>query len=170
MRARGAWIIVVSLVLANSCRALAAQEVAPPHQVTLDASLFAGGLSYARRSSSDKLVGAGAGAGFEINIRLVHGEPWGRKSADIAHLELFERIAPAGRWQYDVGLRAALDLHSAQVSSEAAAGGFLGAYVAPMWGGRRFRIGPRVQAGTYWTSSRPALGISVTPIMARFLF
>jgi hypothetical protein len=112
----------------------------------------------------------GIGVGYEFNIRLVHGEPWGRKSAEIVHFELFERLEPLGRWQYDLGVRAAGDLHSAQVASEATPGGFVGGYIAPMWGGRHFRVGPRFQAGAYWSSPRPAFGISVTPITARLVF
>jgi hypothetical protein len=85
-------------------------------------------------------------------------------------VELFERLEPPGRWQYDLGVRAAGDVHAAQVASEATPGAFLGGYIAPMWGGRHFRVGPRVQAGAYWSSSRPSFGISVTPLTARLLF
>ncbi len=132
--------------------------------------MLAGGLSYARMTSSDKLVGVGIGVGYEFNIRLVYDEPWGKKSTEVAHVELFERLETPGRWQYDLGVKAAVDIHTAQVASEATVGGFLGGYIAPMWGGRRFRVGPRLQAGTYWSSPRPSFGISVTPLTARFLF
>src|SRR5437762_2183607 len=58
---------------------------------------------------------------------------------------------PLGRWQYDVGLKAAADIHSqavhGQSGSETDFGGFLGGYIAPMWGWRQFRFGPRLQAG-----------------------
>jgi hypothetical protein len=66
-----------------------------------------------------------------------------------------------------IGVRVAADVHTAQVASEVTPGGFLGGYVAPMWGGRHFRIGPRVQAGAYWSSSRPSFGVSITPLVAR---
>jgi hypothetical protein len=121
-------------------------------------------------SSSDKLVGVGAGLGYEFNIRLVVGEEGGKKSTEVAHVELFTRLAPAGRWQYDVGVKVAADIHSAQVASEAEVGGFLGGYIAPMWGSRHFRVGPRLQAGLYWSSSGPTVGIFVTPFTARVLF
>jgi hypothetical protein len=167
MRVRGLTVLGALLVLTTSSRRLAAQQPIPRGQVTLDAGLLAGGLSYARMTSPDKLVGMGLGLGFEFNLRLVHGEPWGTKSTEIAHVELFERLETAGRWEYDLGVRIAGDLHTAQVASEAAPGGFLGGYIAPMWGGRHFRIGPRVQAGAYWSSRRPSFGVSITPLEAR---
>jgi hypothetical protein len=170
MSARSLTVVGVLLVITTFCRHLEAQELAPRHEATLDASVLAGGLSYAWRSSSDRLVGVGMGVGAELNIRLVHGEPWGKKSMEIAHVEWFERLEPPGRWRYDLGVRAAIDLHSAQVSSEGTLGGFFGGYIAPMWGGHRFQIGPRLQAGTYWSSAHPAFGISVTPLTARVHF
>jgi len=158
------------LLFSHARRRLAAQEPAPRNQFTVDVSALAGGLSYARLTSSDKLVGVGAGLGYEFNIRLVVGETGGKKSTEIAHVEMFTRPATRGRWQYDVGVKAAADIHSAQVASEAEIGGFLGLYVAPMWGWRHFRVGPRIQAGAYWSSPVPTLGIFVTPITARLLF
>ena len=44
------------LFFRSRCR-LAAQEPAPRNQFTVDASILAGGLSYARMTRSDKLVG-----------------------------------------------------------------------------------------------------------------
>jgi hypothetical protein len=124
-------------------------------------------------TSSDKLVGAGAGLGTEFNIRLVRGEKWGKTSAEIAHVETFARLKTPGRWQYDLGLKAAADIHSqgvhGQSGSETDFGGFLGGYIAPMWGWRHFGVGPRVQAGVYW-SPDPSFGIGVVPLTARFLF
>jgi hypothetical protein len=161
----------VFLALVTSGRVSAAQQLSPPRgEVTLDAGLLAGSLTYARTKSPDRLVGVGIGLGYEFNVRLVHGEPWGIKSAEFAHIELFERRESRGGWQYDFGVRAAGDLHAAQVASEATPGGFVGGYIAPMWGGRHFRIGPRVQAGAYWSSARPSFGISFTPLTARLLF
>ena len=66
------------LVVSASWCALSAQEPAPRNQFTVDASALAGGLSYARMTSSDRLVGVGAGLGYEFNIRLVVGETGGR--------------------------------------------------------------------------------------------
>jgi hypothetical protein len=151
-------------------RPLAAQEPAPRSQLTLDASVLAGGLSYARITSPDRLVGVGAGLGYEFNIRLVPGERRGKKSTEVAHVEMFTRLQPPGRWRYDLGVKAAADIHSARVASESEIGVFLGGYVAPMWGGRHFQAGPRAQAGLYWSSARPTFGIFVTPLTARFLF
>ena len=161
------------LVSSDSWHRLGAQEPAPRNRITLDASLLAGGLSYARLTSSDKLVGAGAGVGTEFSIRMVHGEKWGKTSTEFAHVDMFTRLETPGRWQYDLGLKAAADIHSqavhGQSGSEAVPGGFLGGYIAPMWGWRQFRVGPRVQAGVYWTPG-PSFGIGVTPLTARFLF
>ena len=168
MRSQNFARLVVGLVVTGLSRPVAAQAPAP-RQVALDASLLGAEVSYARVTHSGRLVGGGIGAGYDLNIRLVHGEPWGAKSAEVAHFELFERLEPPGHWEYDVGIKAALDVHAAQVQSEVTPGGFSGGYLAPMWGGRHFRIGPRLQAGAYWTSAHPSLGISVIPLTARFL-
>ena len=161
------------LVSSGSWHQLAAQEPAPRSQLTLDASILAGGLSYARMTSSDKLVGVGAGLGTEFSIRLVLGEKWGKTSAELLHVEMFERFETPGRLQYDLGLKAAADIHSqavhGQSGSEQEFGGFLGGYIAPTWGWRQFRVGPRLQAGVYW-SPDPSLGIGVTPLTARLVF
>jgi hypothetical protein len=170
MRALNVIVLGLLLVSSDFARPLAAQEPAPRKQITLDASFFAGGLSYARMTSSDKLVGVGAGLGYEFNIRLVLGESGGKKSTEVAHVEVFTRRQPPGRWQYDLGIKVAADLHSAQVASEAEVGGFLGGYIAPMWGGHRFRVGPRLQAGLYWSSPGPTFGMFITPLTARLLF
>jgi hypothetical protein len=173
MRALNVICLGYFLISSDSWHQLAAQEPAPRNQLTLDASILAGGLSYARMTSSDKLVGAGAGLGTEFSIRLVRGEKWGKTSTELAHVEMFARLEPLGRWQYDVGLKAAADIHSqavhGQSGSEQDFGGFLGGYIAPMWGWRQFRFGPRLQAGVYW-SPHPSFGIGVTPLTARLVF
>src|SRR4051812_35671630 len=170
MRALNLIFLGFLLVSSEFCRPLAAQAPAPRNELSLDASVFAGGLSYAHLTSSGKLLGAGAGLGYEFNIRMVAGEKGRKKSTEVAHVEIFTRLRPPGRWQYDLGVRAAADIHSAQVASEPELGGFLGGYVAPMWGWRHFRIGPRVEAGAYWLSPVPTFGIFVTPLTARLLF
>ena len=170
MRVRGLAALGTVMVLAGSSRTLAAQQLTPRHQVSIDAGLLAGGLSYAGLTSRGNLVGVGMGVGTEFNFRLVRGEPWGVKSTELAHVDLFERLETAGHWQYDVGVRIAGDMHTAQVASEATFGGFLGGYVAPMWGGRHLSIGPRIQAGAYWSSSHPSFGVSITPLAARLRF
>ena len=73
-------VAALSLALALFPSAARAQTgAAPRNQLTLDASILAAGLSYARRISSDKLVGAGAGLGTEFSVRMVRGEKWGRR-------------------------------------------------------------------------------------------
>jgi hypothetical protein len=170
MRAHNVIVLGFLLLFSDSWRQLVAQEPAPRNQFTLDAGVLSGGLSYAHLTSSDKLLGVGAGLGFEFNIRMVAGEKGGKKSAEVAHVELFTRPATAGRWQFDYGVRVAADVHSGQVESEPEVGGFLGGYIAPMWGWRHFRIGPRLQTGAYWTSPVPTFGVFITPLTARLLF
>src|SRR5256885_612773 len=98
MRALRVTFHVLLLVCTSVRRQLAAQQAAPRRQITVDAGLLAAGLSYARVTGPEKLFGGGVGAGSEFNVRLVRGEPWGRKSADLLHVELFQRLEPAGRW------------------------------------------------------------------------
>ena len=108
-----------------------------------------------------------------MSTRLVSGENWGKASVEIVHVEMFTRLETPGRWQYDLGLKAAADIHSQSVhgqsGSEEEIGGFVGGYIAPMWNWRRLRIGPRVQAGVY-LSPDPSFGIGVMPLTARLLF
>ena len=130
MRALSVICLGCFLVPFGSSHPLAAQEPALRNQLTLDASILAAGFGYARRTSSDKLMGAGAGLGTEFSIRLVRGEKWGKTSAELAHVEMFERLETPGRWQYDLGVKAAYDIHSqavhGQSGSEQDFGGFLG--------------------------------------------
>jgi len=173
MRALNVICLGYLLVSSDAWHQLAAQEPARRNQLTIDASILAGGLSYARMTSPDRLVGAGAGVGTEFYVRMVRGEKWGQSSAELVHVETFARLETPGRWHYDLGLKVAADIHSQAVhggsASEQEFGGFLGGYIAPMWGWRRFRVGPRVQAGVYW-SPHPSFGIGVEPLTARFLF
>ena len=173
MRALNIICLGCFLVSSQSWHQLAAQAPALRNELTLEASILAGGLSYARMTSSDKLVGVGAGLGTEFDIRLVRGEKWGKTSTELVHVETFARLETPGRWQYDFGLKAAADIHSqavhGQSGSEQDFGGFLGGYIAPMWAWRQFRVGPRLQAGIFW-SPHPSFGISVTPLTARLLF
>ena len=165
------------LLLFEARHQLGAQGPAlePPlrNQVTLDASILAAGFTYARATSAGNLVGAGAGAGTEFNIRMVHGEKWGQTSAELAHVEMFTRRKMTSRWQYDVGVMAAADIHSQSVhgqsGSEQEFGGFFGGYIAPMWTWRALSVGPRIQTGAYW-APHPAFGVGITPLTARFLF
>ena len=164
---RAPYVIALCSVLASPS---SAQEPAPRSQLTLDASVLAGGLTYAHSSGPGELVGVGAGIGAEFNLRLVAGEKRGKKSTEVAHVEMFKRFETPGRWHYDLGVKLAADLHEAQVASESEVGGFLGGYIAPMWGSRHFRIGPRLQTGLYWASAGPTVGVFVTPFTARLLF
>ena len=172
---RALTVACVGCVLASFgfSRQLTAQESNPRNQLALDASILAVGLSYAHVTSATRLVGIGAGAGTEFDLRMVRGESWGDLSAELLHLEVFERFETAGRWQYDLGMKAAADIHSqavhGQSGSEQDFGGFLGGYIAPMWSWHQLRIGPRVQAGVYWAPNA-SFGVGVTPLVARFLF
>ena len=170
MRALKVMVLAFLLISSGFWRPLAAQTPVPPSQLALDASLLDGGLSYARATSPGKLVGLGAAWDMSSIVRLVRGENGGKKSTGVAHVEMFTRLQPPGRWQYDLGIKAAAGIHSAKVASEAEVGGFLGGYIAPMWGWPHFRIGPRLQAGACWSPSGPTIGLFVTPLTARFLF
>ena len=86
MRALNVTFLGFLLAFSDVRRPLAAQEPAPRNQLGLDASLLAGGISYARATSSGNLVGVGAGLGYEFNIRLILGENGGKKSTEVAHV------------------------------------------------------------------------------------
>ena len=61
MRALNVFCLGYFLASSGSWHLIAAQEPLPRNQLTVDASILAVALSYARLTSSGKLVGAGAG-------------------------------------------------------------------------------------------------------------
>ena len=72
MRALNVIFVGFLLVSSGFWRSLAAQEPAPRNQLTLDASFLAGGLSYARTTTSNNLVGIGAQVNPLISSQLKH--------------------------------------------------------------------------------------------------
>jgi|GEM_PF-5525539 len=149
------------------------------------------GLEYARQKGQRYLAGAECGVGsdclFSEAIVSNHafaqpflggntGRRWPEEHGfhEMAHLGLFCRYAPQGRWQADCGLRASGWISEEWLSEGTNhSPGFLGAYVAPAVRWRRFRCGPRVEIGEFWmdwgyyndvTERRHSLAIVIVPL------
>jgi len=141
------------------------------HQFTLEASVFRGTLGYARAVSPAVHVGGEVGFGFpQIDYTLSPAGGGDPSFEEYLHVALFVRQRLHTRVSYDVGVRAAMaDLWSCTVS-DCLPAPFLGGYVQPMFGGRRFSIGPRIVAG--WTAEAEDRGnstftIAVAPLNVR---
>lgn len=143
-------------------------------QFTLEASVIRGALGYARAVATDVHVGGEVGFGFpQIDYTLspakdpLTGDP---SFEEYLHVALFLRQRLHTRISYDIGARASMvDLWSCEVS-DCWPTPFVGAYVQPMFGGRRLSIGPRILAG--WTNEAEARSgstftIAVAPLNVR---
>ena len=87
----------------------------------------------------------------------------GELVADHLHLAAYRRWSSAARWECDVGIRTSVYSHRASASSWF--GFFGGPYLTAMYGGRRAKVGSRVQAG-YFGEGR-GFGVAVAPVAVR---
>lgn len=120
-------------------------------EVTLEASVLRGALGYARHVSPTTLLGVELGLGFPQFDRTL--EPPGDEATgtpdfeEFLHLAALVRVRPASSLEIDTGLRASIaDLWEC-TASDCWPAVFGGAYVQPMVGGRRLKVGARVTAG-----------------------
>jgi hypothetical protein len=176
--ARGS-LALAALLLAGSARAETLE--AEPNQVTLEAGVLSGAVSYARRVAPHTLVGAGAGVGLELLSYVRAGDHFtddlsNDKSFDLYEGRLFVRQELSQHVSLEVGLRAARVLHVFDGDADAGVHHFVGGYVTPMFGWRLFQLGPTVSAGVFGRDSDTArsatseLGVRVTALTGRFTF
>jgi hypothetical protein len=141
-----------SYILAMLLLAVAAPPAtAQRHEATLEGSVFRGAIGYARQVAPRSLLGAEVGFGFpQIDRTLTpatNPETGGPKFEEFLHVAAFLRHQPTTSFEVDTGLRASMaDLWTCTVS-DCWPAPFAGAYVQPMVGGWRIKVGARLTAG-----------------------
>jgi hypothetical protein len=131
--------------------ALAAPAHAQQNEVTIEASVIRGAVGYARRVSPTTLVGVEAGFGFpqiDRTLTPTNDDPEGEPDfEEYLHAAVFVRVKPTHRFEVDAGLRGSVADLWACTASDCWPAVFGGAYVQPMIGGSRIKVGARLTAG-----------------------
>lgn len=153
-----------------------APGAAQSREVTVEASLLGGAVGYAHPVAGSTLLGFEVGAALpQIALTLHPGSDSAAGAVDLQeylHLAVFFRLPLSERTDVDAGLRGGVaDLYEC-TASDCWPASFVGAYVQPMWGGDRFKVGARVLGALVGESpeggpesSTFALGIS--PLVVR---
>jgi hypothetical protein len=143
--------------------------LAKRNHITLDLSLAAAALGYARTARGNSFFGGEGGIGFEwLNYTPVAGEHFEKGYLhELVHLAGFWRYQPSGFWQSDVGVRTSLFIHD---TGNASAAFFYGGYVSTYVGWRYVKFGPSVLIGVMTEGrSRSEFCVHVMPLSARLL-
>lgn len=159
----------------------------PPkkNQFTLDVTFLGLKAGYARRTERSRFLGASVGLGgdYALNAMVLAGrhfsqDGWlayegrdqygGEHLWEVLQVDLFVRTDRDGHWQWDVGLHGSVFAHWDDSDDEPGAGSFVGGYIAPMWGGRHLKLGPRLLAG-FFSEGRAEFGINVSLLAGRVL-
>lgn len=168
--------ILLSSLLAGALGGTPAVGVAQSRELTVEARLLGGAVGYARSVAERTLLGVELGAGLPKLDLTVHpgsdSAPGNVEFEEYLHLAVFFRLRPSPRTDVDAGVRAGVaDLYEC-TASDCWPASSVGAYVQPMWGGGRFKVGARVVAALVGESpegepesSTFALGIS--PLLVR---
>lgn len=94
-----------------------------------------------------RAVGISAGGGIDALDRTLVPDtdsPRFDTFYQLLHVGALHRWRPGDRWDLDVGVRLGFGDVRECTASDCWPGTYLGLYVAPMWGGRHFKIGPRI--------------------------
>lgn len=143
-------------------------------QVTVDATWAGASVGYAV-PRGPRLVGVELGvSGDFLGVMLAGGEHFtgdGDQVIELAHLAFLVRQPSAGRVTVDWGVRVAPFLHFNDLDDDPGGGVFGGAYVQPMLGSQRLRVGPRVMAGAFSEGAgRTEFGVQLSPLAVRVTF
>jgi hypothetical protein len=173
----GGWEARLSGAAIAALMLLPSTPVAAQRQeVTLEASVLRGAVGYARHTAPRTLIGIEIGFGFpQIDRTLTPrkddetGEP---DFEEYLHIGLFVRHRIGSRFDVDTGLRGSIaDLWSCS-SSDCWPALFGGAYIQPMLGWDRVKLGMRLTAG--WigevqegTSGSNSFVASLNPLIVR---
>ena len=126
------------------------------NQLTVEASVFRGALGYARQVAPALHAGVELGFGFPQIDRTLHPDSVGDLEPEFEeylHVALLLRARPSSHFEVDLGVRGSVaDVWPCRVS-DCWPAGFLGGYVQPMVGWRRFKVGTRLLAG--WIAEHP---------------
>ena len=144
-------------------------------ELTVEASVLRGAVGYAWQTTPRLLWGIEAGFGFpQIDQTLTPGDPDDDGDPDFEeylHAALFTRLRPSPRFEIDAGVRGSYgDLWSCS-ASDCWPAPFGGAYVQPMVGGARFKVGVRLTAGwigeTEDSSDASTFLVGLAPLIVR---
>lgn len=155
-------------------------------EFTLDLNLVGLTAGVAGVVGPDVLVGVEAGLGGDaLNVMLLSGrhfsqggllsyetrdEYGGERLWEYAHASLVVRRRFSPSFQLDAGVRIAGYAHWDDSDDEPGDASFGGIYLAPMWGGRRFKVGPRLLIGSFSEGPRPELGVFLSIATGRLTF
>jgi hypothetical protein len=152
------------------------------NQLSIDATAIGASVSFAHGGGTGKFVGVCVGVGGDFfNYMAIAGRHFAqgvsyepkdgntdKRLFDVAHLGLFLRNQPTDWCQYDVGLRGSVFLHWDSSDDDPGAGDFLGGYGALYFGGRHFKVGPRLLVGRFrCTGGASEFGVIVSPVTVR---
>jgi hypothetical protein len=145
-------LLVTSALMASTIgTALAAPAHAQSNEVTIEASVIRGAIGYARRLSPTTQVGVEAGFGIpqlDRTLTPTDDDPEGEPGfEEYLHAAVFARVKPSDRFEVDAGLRGSVADLWACTASDCWPALFGGAYVQPMIGGSRLKVGARLTAG-----------------------
>lgn len=156
--------------------AVGTPAAAQRNQVTIDASVIRGTVGYARAIKPKAYAGIEIGFGFPQIDRTFHPSQDATDGPDFEeylHVGIFVRAAPSEHFEGDAGIRASIaDLWPCD-ASDCWPAPFVGAYIQPMAGWQKFKVGPRLVAG--WinedqegTTGRGNTGVvALNPLTAR---
>ena len=167
-------------------RAAAAQ--APGPAFSIDLQPVGAALSFAVPRGS-RLVGVELGLGGNVLDHMIVGGrhfaedvgvayeardvQGGKLLFEMASASLFVRTRPAERWTLDAGIRASGFLHLDASDDDPGGGLFVGGYAQPMWGSRRFKVGPRLLVGAFMEQDgldSAELGVHLAALVGRITF
>lgn len=123
------------------CSPLSAQR----NEVDLEARPFSGSLTWLFGN-----WGVGAGGGIEELNRTLSPDtekPEYSKLESLIYAQALHRWRASDRLELDLGVRAGVGDVRECTASDCWPGTYVGVYIAPMWGSRRFKIGPRFLSG-----------------------
>ncbi len=154
------------------------------HYFTLDVGAVSLAPGYALRLGGHAFVGLRVGLGPDaLNYMIVAGshfaegpsyepkdEYGNERLLEILHLDIYVRLAPSAAWHIDVGVRGSAFLHWDDSDDDPGGGLFFGAVFRPMWGGRKFKVGPRFILGSFSEPRRSEFGVNVAPVTISLTF
>lgn len=161
-----------------------AQQRQPDTVFTLDVEVTGATVGYARSLGPGRYGGLEAGLGGSFLSRmLVAGDRFSHRTEgtgagrvdtrlmELVHLGAFHRWRLSEWFTGDAGVRASLFYNSGPFDDDPAFPTFAGAYANLMMGGRRFQVGPRIQAGLFADGSgNRELGVYLVPLAGRISF
>ena len=176
------------LLAAPSLLPHAASAQAPGPAFSIDLQPVGAALSFAVPAGS-RLVGLELGVGGNVLEHMIVGGRHFAEDVGVAYEErdvtggkllfevgsasLFLRTRPAERWTLDAGIRASGFLHLDGSDDDPGGGLFVGGYAQPMWGSRRFKVGPRLLVGAFMEQDgldSAELGVHLAALVGRITF